>query len=163
MEKFRMVRYRVRVHMKIGGEPATHDLPEPTSMDPWEFRTKAGAEEAAREVAAQYNDGTWCEPYEVEKRIRPLRGHVVLRVLPKPDRTSSGLYLAETRGREDTAEVLACGLDVHEVREGERVCFDPYAVRLVVDADGMDVTNSMHAKAGSLAIVREDAIRYAIG
>jgi co-chaperonin GroES (HSP10) len=164
MEKFKMVKYRVRVRMSEG----THDLREATSDDTWEFATRADAEYAAAEVSKQFNDGTWCEPYEVEKRIKPIGDHVVLRVLPKPTRTASGLYLPseEMLGREDTAEVLAVGsgvkLDDGSPRPGEVVCFDPYKVRLVVGPDGYDVTSSMHARACTLAIVPSSAIRYVV-
>jgi co-chaperonin GroES (HSP10) len=89
----------------------------------------------------------------------------VLRVLPRPDRTASGLFLPseETRGREDTGEVLGVGSGAtFGPKVGEVVCFDPYAVRLVSDEDGLDVTSSMYAKAGALAIVPVSAIRYVI-
>lgn len=171
MRRFRMVRFRVRVHER---DARSIDLPEPNDEDaiirehdlsnpPWEFRSKSDAEAMARSVAELHRGSVWCEVYEVEKRVKPMLDNVVIVVLPRPDRTKSGIILAEQRGREDMGEVLAIGPLVKGVREGEIVKFDPYALRLVIDDSGMDVTNSMHAKAGSLAIVREDAIRYAIG
>lgn len=95
-------------------------------------------------------------------KIKPLGTKVVLRVLPRSEQTASGLYLAEQRGREDTGEVLAVGPHVREtLRAGDVVCFDPYKVQCAIDADGPAVTNSVHAKAGSLAIMDETALRYA--
>lgn len=169
MEKFKMTKFRVRVHMSEGAFdlPDEHDVCAENPA-PWEFRTRADAEHAASEVAKTYSDGTWCEVYEVEKRIKPIGDNVVLRVLPKPSMSKGGIHLPteEMRGREDMGEVLAVGsgvkLDDGSPRSGEVVCFDPYKVRLVVGPDGLDMTNSMHAKAGTLAIVPSSAIRYVV-
>lgn len=161
MKRFRMVRYRVRVHMRFGDETSTIDFADPDDLDrPFEARSEGDAKVMAKRVADEYGAGTWCETYEVQKRIKPTLDNVAILVLPRPDRTASGLILAEQRGREDMGEVLAVGPLVKGVCEGEIVKFDPYALRLVIDDSGMDMTNSVYAKAGSLAILREESIGY---
>lgn len=97
-------------------------------------------------------------------KATPIGDHVALRVLPRENKTAAGIILVERSGREDRGEVLArgAGMKHAEPLVGEVVGFDPYKVRLVIDADGADVTSSMHARAGSIAIVPEDALRYVI-
>jgi co-chaperonin GroES (HSP10) len=109
-------------------------------------------------------------------RVRPIGAHVLIRVLPHPEKSAGGLWLPDSRnGRENMGEVLAVGTRVSRAKGeaagtfrveyvpvlhvGEVVRFDPYKIRLVIDeATGYDVTGSVHAKAGQQAIVHEDAI-----
>lgn len=93
-------------------------------------------------------------------KIRPLGNRVVLRVLARPGKSKGGIILAESRGREDTGIVEACGPEAKGVTPGQVVSFDPYRVSLAIGPDGPDMTNSVHARAGMIAIVNEDALRY---
>ena len=108
------------------------------------------------------------------EKIRPLHDLVLVVVIAKPGRTASGLILPteNSRGREDMAQVVAVGpgrvlddgtLVPVDVKPGDVVSFDPYAVKLVLDKNGeMDMTNSAYARGGDQAIIPESAIRYVV-
>lgn len=98
--------------------------------------------------------------------IRPIGEHVLVRVLPRDEKTAGGLYVPveSVRGREDKAEVLAVSQRLTEarggapVRVGDVVLFDAYRVALVLGEDGLDATASAHAKGGQQAIIPANAI-----
>ena len=98
--------------------------------------------------------------------IRPIGEHVLVRVLPRDEKTAGGLYVPveSVRGREDKGEVLAVSQRLTEarggapVRIGDVVMFDAYKVKLVVGEDGYDATSSAHAKGGQQAIIPASAI-----
>lgn len=108
------------------------------------------------------------------EKIRPLGDRVLIKVLPRPEKSAGGLFLpSDARGREDTGEVLSCGpgrYTEHDalvpcgVTPGQVVRFDPYRVLVAFDADGGEgeCTSSVHAKAGQLAIVRDVDILYVV-
>jgi len=95
-----------------------------------------------------------------ESKVKPLGRNVLLRVHARPDKTASGIILAERRGRAEMGEVLAVGAEVQSVTPGELANFDPYTLKLVITPAGPDTTNSVSASAGDLAIVHEDSLRY---
>lgn len=107
------------------------------------------------------------------ERLRPLGDRVLIKVLPRPEKSAGGLFLpSDARGREDMGEVLACGpgrYTEHDVlvpcgvTPGQVVRFDPYRVLVAFDESGEgEVTSSVHAKAGQLALVRDVDILYVV-
>lgn len=112
---------------------------------------------------------TFHSKQDVPRGLRVIGDRILIRVLPRPEVSAGGVILPESRnGREDRAIVVDVGsgrfLDGGFVKlgvqPGDRVCFKPYELLLVINELGAHVTNSMHARAGDYAVLREDAILY---
>lgn len=98
-------------------------------------------------------------------RIRPARNLVLIQVLGREKRTAGGLHIPDNaNGREDTALVLRIGSEVTDVKEGERVMFNPLKLRLVL-ANGplANAQGTPYAGPGECAILHQDDLRIALG
>lgn len=97
--------------------------------------------------------------------FRPMGDRVLLKVLPREERTASGILLPAARaGREDRGVVVAVGPGRWSskgerlpmlTKPGDVVLFDPYRIRLVISAAGLCSTASAYAGTGDHAVVSE--------
>ena len=75
--------------------------------------------------------------------IQPLGERIVAKITEPENKTASGLYLPDSaKEKPKTADVIAVGKDVNEVKIGDRVVYKNYsATEIKVDSENLIILN----------------------
>ena len=75
--------------------------------------------------------------------IQPLGERIVAKITEPENKTASGLYLpVSAKEKPKTADVIAVGKDVNEVKIGDRVVYKNYsATEIKVDSENLIILN----------------------